>query len=143
MDAVPLLSSLVAVITAVPSAMPVTRPVVDTDATVGALDPHVTVRPANTLPAESFGVAMSCTVSPATMLADPGDTGTEATAPGSGGPLGAVSIARQPIDAHAPAARLATGIRSARNPFPPRQCRTCTSRTDNPIYGGLYNPKAP
>ena len=51
---VPLLPSLVAVIVADPSATPVTRPFAFTVATVGSLEPHVTTRPVNTPPIESF-----------------------------------------------------------------------------------------
>ena len=60
--AVPFLPPLAAVIVAVPAATPVTRPLADTVATAPALDAHITVRPVRGLPAESFGVAVSCTV---------------------------------------------------------------------------------
>jgi hypothetical protein len=68
-----------AVIVAVPAATPVTRPLVDTDATVGALEVHVTGRPVSALPAESFGVAASWTVCPTARLAVAGATATDAT----------------------------------------------------------------
>src|SRR5437764_14728236 len=58
--AVPFCPSLVAVIVALPTATPVTRPVVETLATP-ALDAHVTVRPGSEFPAESCGVAVNCT----------------------------------------------------------------------------------
>src|SRR6266550_7151538 len=77
--ALPVRPSLMAVIVAVPTAPPVTSPLADTDATVGALEVHVTARPVSALPAESFGVAASCTVCPTPMLADAGATCTEAT----------------------------------------------------------------
>jgi hypothetical protein len=77
--AVPAFPSLVAVIIAVPAATAVTRPLADTDATVGALDVHAIVRPGSVPPAESFGVALSCNVWPIPMLPDAGDTCTVAT----------------------------------------------------------------
>jgi hypothetical protein len=63
-DAVPLCPSLVAVIVALPRATPVTRPLVDTVAIPASLVDQVTARPDSALPAESFGVAVSCTVRP-------------------------------------------------------------------------------
>src|SRR6266516_596928 len=63
-NAVPLWPSLVAVIVAVPTTTPVTRPVALTLATLGALLPHVTVRPVSGLPFASRGVAVSCAVCP-------------------------------------------------------------------------------
>src|SRR5436309_4242234 len=77
--AVPLFPSLVAVIVADPTATAVTRPLADTVATAGALLDQVTSRPVSTLPAESFVVAVSCTVAPALRLFDAGDTVTVAT----------------------------------------------------------------
>src|SRR6266550_4143702 len=65
--ALPVRPSLMAVIVAVPTVPPVTSPLGDTDATVSAL------------PAESFGVAVSCTVCPGVRLAVAGETCTEAT----------------------------------------------------------------
>src|SRR5919197_5984390 len=62
--AVPLWPSLVAVIVAVPAATPVTSPLAFTVATDVLLDDQVTVRPVRALPAESFGVAVSCTLAP-------------------------------------------------------------------------------
>src|SRR5207247_9762829 len=79
MDEVPLLPSLVAVIVADPAATPVTSPLAETVATAGALLDQVTIRPVSTLPAESFVVAVSCTVAPAMRLFDAGDTVTVAT----------------------------------------------------------------
>src|SRR5439155_8544303 len=77
--AVLLLPSLVAVMLAEPGAMPVTRPLGLTVATVVSPLLHVTVRPAKVPPAESFGVAVSCTVCPTVRLAVAGETVTEAT----------------------------------------------------------------
>src|SRR5436309_3385268 len=77
--AVLLLLSLVALIVAEPAATLVTRPLGLTRATVVSLLPHVTVRPVKVAPAESFGVALSCTVCPTRMLAVTGETATEAT----------------------------------------------------------------
>src|SRR5439155_1472914 len=68
-----------AVMVAEPAALLVTRPLGLTVATAVLLLPHVTVRPVSALPAESFGVAVSCTVCPTRMLAVAGETATEAT----------------------------------------------------------------
>src|SRR5439155_603759 len=62
-----------------PAALLVTRPLGLTVATAVLLLAHVTVRPVSALPAESFGVAVSCTVCPTRMLAVAGETATEAT----------------------------------------------------------------
>jgi hypothetical protein len=62
--AVALWPSLVAVIVAVPARTPVTSPLGDTVATAGALEAQVMVRPVSAVPAESWGVAVSCTVCP-------------------------------------------------------------------------------
>src|SRR5882724_2433312 len=72
MLAVPLCPSLVAVIVADPIATPVTRPLVVTVATEVLLLDHATARPESGLPFASFGVAVSCTVCPTCMLAEPG-----------------------------------------------------------------------
>jgi hypothetical protein len=63
-DAVPLFPSLVAVIVAVPTARAVTSPLPLTVAIVVLLLTQVTVRPVSAFPAESRGVAVSCTVCP-------------------------------------------------------------------------------
>jgi len=76
---VPLFPSLVAVIVAVPTLIPVTRPVAETDATVALLEPHVITRPVRTVPFASFVVAVNCLVAPATTLAVAGATVTVAT----------------------------------------------------------------
>src|SRR5205823_6466012 len=77
--ALPAFPSLVAVIVADPAALLVTRPLGLTVATAVLLLAHVTVRPVSALPAESFGVAVSCTVCPTVRLAVAGATATEAT----------------------------------------------------------------
>jgi len=77
--AVPLFPSLVAVIVAVPTAAPVTSPLPFTVAATGLLLAHVMLRPVSGLPAESFGVAVSCTVPPTRTLAVAGLTDTDAT----------------------------------------------------------------
>ena len=74
--ALPAFPSLVAVIVADPAALLVTRPLGPTVATAVLLLAHVTVRPVSALPAESFGVAVSCTVCPTRMLAVAGETAT-------------------------------------------------------------------
>src|SRR5207247_10901857 len=77
--AIPPFPSLVAVIVAVPAATPVTSPAADTVATDVALRAHVAARPDSGLPAESLGVAASCSVRPTAGLAGAGPTVAEAT----------------------------------------------------------------
>src|SRR5207247_11230696 len=77
--AVPLLPSLVAVIVTDPAATPKTSPLALTVAMAVLLLAHVTVRPDSRLPAESFGVAVSCTVCPTSTEAVAGLTVTDAT----------------------------------------------------------------
>src|SRR6266566_4169140 len=77
--AVPLCPSLVAVTVTDPAAAPVTSPAPVTVASVVLELAQVTERPVNTLPAESFVVAVSCTVPPTTMFPLAGLTVTEAT----------------------------------------------------------------
>src|SRR5439155_758998 len=77
--ALPAFPSLVAVIVADPAALLVTRPLGPTVATAVLLLAHVTVRPVSVLPAESFGVAVSCTVCPTVRFAVAGEIATEAT----------------------------------------------------------------
>src|SRR5690348_5670582 len=74
-----LLASLVAVIVAPPTAMPLTSPPPLTVATPRVLLDQVTTRPLSGLPAESFGVATSCAVCPIGTLAVAGLTVTDAT----------------------------------------------------------------
>src|SRR5205809_746366 len=83
-SAVPLWPSLVAVIVAEPAATLVTSPLAFTVATAGVLLAHVTTRPDSGLPLTSLGVAASCTVWPACIVADPGVTATDATGPRAG-----------------------------------------------------------
>ena len=64
MLAVPLLPSLEAVMVTDPAATPVTRPLAVTVASEGALLDQLTTFPGTALPAESLGVARSCTVVP-------------------------------------------------------------------------------
>src|SRR6266571_4926413 len=77
--ALPLFPSLVAVIVAEPAATPVTRPLPSTVATPGAPLVHVTVRPPSAVPAESTGIATSCTVLSTVTVAVAGATTTAAT----------------------------------------------------------------
>src|SRR2546421_705109 len=77
--ALPLCPSLVAVMLAVPAALPVTSPLVLTVATAALPLAHATARPVSTLPAASLGVATSCTVLPSFTLAGAGVTVTDAT----------------------------------------------------------------
>ena len=81
-DALPLLPSLVASMLAVPALTAVTRPDSETVAICGALEVHVTARPLNRLLRASFRVTESCSVAPATRVADPGFTLTSATGAG-------------------------------------------------------------
>src|SRR6266576_55299 len=76
---VPLLPSDVAVIVAEPATTPLTSPLPFTVATEVLVLDQVTTRPVSGLPLASFGVAVSCTVCPATTLAGDGLTLTEAT----------------------------------------------------------------
>src|SRR6266566_1243664 len=62
-----------------PAATPVTSPLALTVAAVVLLLNHVIARPVRTFPAESFVVAVSCTVPPTAMLPLAGLTVTEAT----------------------------------------------------------------
>src|SRR2546422_2953528 len=64
---------------AVPSAMPLTSPVLSTAATAPLLVVHVTARPERGLPLASFTVATSRAVAPTYTLAGLGLTVTEAT----------------------------------------------------------------
>src|SRR2546422_460449 len=64
---------------AVPSAMPLTSPVVSTAATAPLLVVHVTARPERGLPLASFTVATSRALAPTYTLAGLGLTVTEAT----------------------------------------------------------------
>src|ERR1700686_3726350 len=82
MAAVPPWPSLAAVMVASPGAMPVTRPLPATVATLGLLEVHVTTRPLNGLPFPSLGVAVSCVVCPRITLADAGLMVTDATGTG-------------------------------------------------------------
>ena len=59
----------VAVIVVVPGATPVTVPFASTVATPGVLEPHVMVRPVNTLPEPSLVTAVKVVVCPVAMLA--------------------------------------------------------------------------
>ncbi|PYO63171.1 MAG: hypothetical protein DMD28_02980 [Gemmatimonadetes bacterium] len=68
-----------AVIVAAPAAIPVTRPVLLTVATAGALLAHVTVRPVSGLPLASFGVAVNSRVPPTATLGAAGLTVTVTT----------------------------------------------------------------
>src|SRR5205823_2171597 len=77
--AVLLLPSLVAVIVAEPAVTPATRPLPLMVATLGLPLVHVTIRPVSVPPAESFGVAVSCTVCPTRMVAVAGEIASEAT----------------------------------------------------------------
>src|SRR5204863_9228971 len=73
------LPSLVAVIVAEPAVTLATRPLPLTVATLGLPLVHVTIRPVSVPPAESFGVAVSCTVCPTVRLVVAGEIATEAT----------------------------------------------------------------
>src|SRR5438445_3240447 len=68
-----------------PATFPVTSPLALTAATVALLLDQVIARPGSGLPFASLGVAVSCTVLPASTDADAGATSTEAT--GAGGVL--------------------------------------------------------
>src|ERR1700688_1629648 len=80
--AVALWPALLAVMVASPGAMPGTRPLAATVATLGLLEVQVATRPLSGLPFASWGVAVSCVVCPAITLADAGLMATEATGTG-------------------------------------------------------------
>jgi hypothetical protein len=80
MLAVPLFPSLAAVTVAVPAATAVTTPAEETVATDWSLEIQVMLRPVSVAPDASFSVAESVFVSPATRLAELGETLTLATA---------------------------------------------------------------
>jgi hypothetical protein len=82
--ALPLFPSLVAVMVAEPAAFPVTSPLALTVATAVLPLAQLTVRPERALPLASFGVAVSCSVCPATTLPEAGLTVTDATGTGAG-----------------------------------------------------------
>src|SRR5437660_6849480 len=82
MLAVPLCPSLVAVMVAVPAATPVTRPLPLTVATAVLSLDQVTTRPDSGLPLASFGVAVSCTLTPSSPLASGGSPPPRHAAPG-------------------------------------------------------------
>jgi hypothetical protein len=77
---VPLFPSLAAVTVAVPAATAVTSPAEETVATDWSLEIQVIVRPVSVAPDASFSVPESVFVSPATRLAELGETLTLATA---------------------------------------------------------------
>jgi len=82
--AVPVIPSLVAVITDVPTATPFTSPVAAfTLALAGVPDDHVIVRPVSVLPPASLSVATNVVESPTAMLAADGDTVTVLTGTGT------------------------------------------------------------
>jgi hypothetical protein len=81
-DAVPEVPSLVAVITALPTPTPVTRPEMLTAATEGSLDSQLTVRPVNSPPAASLVVAVRRRVWPSSSVSLDGLTSTLATGTG-------------------------------------------------------------
>ena len=79
-DAVPLMPSLIAVmVTGPPARMAVTRPVVETMASVVLPELQVTGRPVRTVPPASFVAASSWVVAPASSVALAGVTVTWAT----------------------------------------------------------------
>ncbi|HWG35123.1 MAG TPA: hypothetical protein VN650_13210 [Gemmatimonadaceae bacterium] len=84
--ALPVLPSLVAVIVAVPAATPPTTPVAaSTEATEGALELQMIVRPVSVLPLASRVTAVACVVVPTVIVDAASDTATLAT---GGGELG-------------------------------------------------------
>src|SRR5204863_9330232 len=77
----PLMTSIVAVMVALPPATDATTPEDETVATAELELAQITVFPPRTVPAASFGDAASCCVWPATMFADAGVTSTRTTWP--------------------------------------------------------------
>src|SRR5204862_4523700 len=121
--AVPSLPSLVAVMVAVPTDTPLTRPLLLTVATVALLVPHVTTFPLNGAPLASCGVAVSCKVPWTATLPAVGLMSTEATL---------VSRPASPWSVHA-----ARTTRPATDTFPIR-----ASRRDNLCLNVMGNPPA-
>lgn len=81
---VPVWPSLLAVMVAVPAETAVTTPDVETLAIALELELHVTTRPVRMLPFASRVVADNATVAPVWMVAEAGETDTEATGTGAG-----------------------------------------------------------
>src|SRR6266481_2672912 len=133
--AVLLLPSLIAVIGAEPEATPVTRPPGLTRATVVSPLAHVTVRPTRVPPAESFGVAVSCTVCPTRMLAVAGETVTEATVAGV---LGAGGASSPTTGTEMPITRLATAITSAMSMRPFGFCGSAGVTPGRQVVAGSH-----
>jgi hypothetical protein len=75
----PTIPSLDAEMTAVPAATPVTTPVLETDATLGAELDHVMVRPVRTRPCPSFSVAVAVVDWPTASVVDGALTVTDDT----------------------------------------------------------------
>jgi len=75
-----------------PAATPVTRPAVDTIATLASLVDQVMVRPDKVFPAASLGTALKWTVSPGPIVEVWGVTTTEATGGGLDDPGPVVSL---------------------------------------------------
>src|SRR6266542_2086277 len=92
MDDVALWPSLVAVMVAEPTTFAITTPLALTLATLALSLDHVTTRPDSGLPFASSGMAVSCTVWPASTLADAGVTLTDATGVGHDTVIVAVSV---------------------------------------------------
>ena len=124
--AVPLVPSLVAVIVAEPAPTPLTSPRLETVATLESLLAHFRDRPVSGLPAGSFSVAMSWSVSPSWMAPDPGERRTEATTDAAGGP--AASGARQLMTAPPAVIKAAERSTRKRKCFRPGQGGKSTSR---------------
>ena len=80
--AVPLFPSPLAVIVAEPTPIPVTNPLGETVATLGALEAQLTVRPLSSLPAASFKLVANWVVAPTSTVAVVGVTLTVATGAG-------------------------------------------------------------
>ena len=83
--ALPDFPSLVAVTVAEPAATADTKPALSTVAIAGSLVVQLTARPLSVLPAESWVVAVSCTLPPGASDALAGDTTTDATGAAVGG----------------------------------------------------------
>src|SRR5829696_8740520 len=94
--ATPLRDPAAAVISAVPSALAVTRPDDDTDATVDAEEDHATCCPERMFPLASLTVADSCSVCPTCRSDKAGDTSTVATAGGGSEPPPPQAATRSP-----------------------------------------------
>src|SRR5205807_228751 len=132
--------SLVAVIVAEPGATPVTWPLELTAATLVLPLIHVTVRPVSVPPAESFGVAVSCSVCPTRTVAVAGEIVTEATA--VSGVTDAVGTSCPTTGTETPTTTLATATASAESMRPFGVCASAGVTPGRQLVAGSHGGTA-